>query len=277
MPKVSIVMSVFNREKYLEATLQSIVDQTFQDFELIIIDNLSSDNSPVIARKFAEKYSNIFYYETNDDISNPAALNLGFSKATGEYWTKMDSDDLYYPNAIGRMVEELDSHPEVDFVYCDIETIDADNKVIGYMKALPSDTLIFLNTVGCCILYRSSLAKKVGQYDEVNILVEDYDYWLRCNAAGVMKPINECLLQYRSHPENLSHRFEKEVIVARIKLQKKYYHQYIDSRRKAALFYAYVRSRDCYNPFRQFYLLLVLFYSPSVFFELVTNRKLPKV
>ncbi|ETZ05459.1 hypothetical protein K737_300104 [Holospora undulata HU1] len=134
------------------------------------------------------------------------------------------------------------------------------------IHAGPPDHLIFRNMVGACFLYRRSTAEKVGIYDDSLFLCEDYEYWLRIASHSKIRPIMKCLYEYRRHSDSLSYKNEREIIAKGISVQKKYYSKFIRTRQEAALFYAHLRARDIYNPFRQLYLLEVLFYNPKQFF-----------
>ena len=108
---------------------------------------------------------------------------------------------------------------------------------------------------------------------------EDYEYWLRIAIVSKLMPISECLYLYRRHSKSLSSTREREIVAKGIIVQKYYYSFFVKNRNMAAKFYAHLRDRDIYNPLRQFYLLFVLFYSPSIFAKEVVgliNRRLKK-
>jgi len=267
MPKVSVVLPVYNGEIFLEESIKSILNQTYKDFELIIVDDNSTDSSGVIAQKYAKEHSNVIYTKNEKNLKLPAALNKGFSLASGEYFTWISDDNIHFPNMLARLVEELEKDPEIGLVYFDIEIIDENGKNIGYKKVGPNEGLIFRNVVGACFLYRSALDKKIGGYNESMFLVEDYEYWLRLALATKIKAVNECLLQYRRHPKSLSNQFDKEVRAKGIKMKKKYLKLYSLPRKQMARFYAYLIFRDKFNPFRIKYAFCGLYYSPSAFLK----------
>lgn len=275
MTKVSIVMTIQNGARFLEETMQSIVNQTYKDFELIVIDSCSTDETPDIVKKFMNDHENIIYQRSDRHIPISTGLNQGFSIARGEYWTKADCDNIYYPGAIGEMVAFLDAHPDVGFVYYDMERIDANGQVIGYSRVAPADELIYHNYIGNCLLYRAELARQVGPYSE-DIVICDYDYWFRFYQVAKMQAVNTCNFQYRIHDNNLSGINDRQDVMERNQLRKKYYHQFIKTRRQAALYYAHTRSRDIYSKWRQLYLIPVLFYSPCVFYSVVWKRVIPE-
>ena len=265
--KITVVLPVYNGELYLKDSIESVLNQSHKDFELIIVDDCSTDQTSVIAQQYQNKYNNVFYTRNENNLKLPEALNKGFSLASGDYWTWTSCDNIYLPNAFERLTAELDFYSEVGLVYSDMETIDELGHLLGYVHAGVGDDLIFRNIVGACFLYRASIAKQAGVYNKEKFLCEDYEYWLRLACITKLKPINEALYRYRYHSKSLSHNNEKMTIVKGIAVQKHYYRSFVDTRKKAALFYAHLRARDIYNPFRQFYLFIVLFFSPLIFLK----------
>jgi glycosyltransferase involved in cell wall biosynthesis len=276
MSKISVILPVYNGEKYLEESIRSVLDQTYQDFELIIVDDFSHDQSGEIAQAYAKIDPRVAYLRNDSNLKLPESLNRGFSKASGEYWTWTSCDNLYLPHALEELLKGIEADKKIGLVYASMQIINEDNEVTDFIDAGPADHLIFRNVVGACFLYKKSIAQKEGPYDKTLFLCEDYDYWLRLSLLAEIRPLQTCLYQYRKHIDSLSNNNEKEIINKGIIIQKKYYHYFIKTKKQAALFYAYLRARDKYNPFRQFYLLIVLFYNPCIFFKeicgLITRR-----
>lgn len=266
MPKISVILPVYNGEKYLKAAIESVLSQTCQHFELIIIDDCSTDASREIAQRYTSLDRRISYHRNDTNLKLPKALNKGFSKANGDYWTWTSCDNLYLPDALEKMTRALENHPDVGLVYSSMQIIDESNKFNGFVHAGPANHLIFRNVVGACFLYRRSIAERLGPYDPSLFLCEDYEYWLRIASVSKIHAIDDCLYHYRRHSDSLSHKNEREIIAKGIDVQKKYYNTFVKTREDAAFFYAHLRARDIYNPFRQLYLFLVLFYNPKQFF-----------
>ena len=269
MPKISVVLPVYNGSTYLKGSIESILNQTYSNFELIIVDDCSTDDSSEIAKTYANTDPRVVYFRNKQNLKLPASLNLGFGKATGTYWTWTSCDNLYYKDAFEVMAAELDQDSSVGLVYADRESIDETGKIIGYIPAGLPDDLIIENVVGACFLYRKDIALKAGLYDLNCFLCEDYEYWLRVGIYTKLKTIHKCLYKYRCHKDSLSYKYKKSVITIGINIQKKYKHFYIKTNYKKAQFYAFLRSRDIYNPWRQLYLLYVLFYSRIYFFKVM--------
>ena len=269
MPKVTVVLPVYNGEAYLEEAIKSILNQTYKDFELIIVDDNSSDNTALISKKFTSEHANVIYVKNEQNLKLPGALNKGFSLASGDYYTWISDDNVHLPNMLSRLVEELQADPSVGLVYSDFEVINEKGDIIDYNTVGPSEDLIITNVVGACFLYRADIAKKAGGYNENMFLVEDYEYWFRLALITKLKPIHECLLKYRRHKQNLSAKNKKELIAKGIKIQKQYYKNFVHTRKQAARFYAYLLGRDRYNPFALFYAFPGLFYDPLAFLKQV--------
>lgn len=267
MPKISVVLPVYNGDTYLKTSIESVLDQTYRDFELIIVDDCSTDNTASIAKKYEESYANIFYIKNEVNLKLPEALNKGFSQALGEYWTWTSCDNLYLPNAFQQLVAAHEAAKNIGLVYADMKNINNHGDIIGVLEAGDPEDLIFRNVVGACFLYKASIAQQIGGYNKNAFLCEDYEYWLRLSRIASLKPIKECLYLYRFHSDSLSSKHEKRIIEKGIQFQKQYYPFFIKSRKKAALFYAALRGRDIYNPFRQFYLFKVFYYSPLTFLK----------
>lgn len=279
MPKISIILPVYNGERYLRDSIESVLNQTYKDFELIIVDDCSTDATASIAHEYVNVHPNIFYHKNEVNLKLPKALNKGFSLAKGEYWTWTSCDNIFLPNALTVMLSMLEKNPSVGFVYASMNVIDETSQIVGFVEAGSSNDLILRNVVGACFLYRASIAEEVGDYDPDKFLCEDYEYWLRIALVSQLMPISKSLYLYRRHAESLSSTREKDIIHKGIAVQKHYYPFFVKSRAVAAQFYAHLRDRDIYNPFRQLYLFFVFFYSPSVFFKEVVGlieRRLKK-
>lgn len=271
MPKISVVLPVYNGESYLQVSIESVLSQTYRDFELIIVDDCSTDSTAAIAKKYAASHANVRYIKNEVNLKLPEALNKGFSHALGEYWTWTSCDNLYLPNAFQRLLAVHEQDKEVGLVYAAMKNINSNAEVVGTIEAGDPQDLILRNVVGACFLYKASIAQRIGMYNKEAFLCEDYEYWLRLSCTARLKPIKEYLYLYRFHADSLSSKNEKRIIDKGIKLQNQYYPFFVNSREKAALFYAALRARDIYNPFRQFYLFKVLYYSPWIFLKEITG------
>lgn len=203
VPKVSIIMPVYNGEKYLEEAIQSILLQTFQDWELWLVNDCSTDSSLKIMEKYARKNDKIQIITNPENYQLPRSLNIGFRHARGTYLTWTSDDNFYQPDAVEVMVRELENHPDCGLVCCDVDYLFEDGSVMAHR--FPDASRLYLeNVVGACFLYRREVLETVGEYDPAMFLVEDYDYWLRISQKYPVVHIPRCLYQYRFHKQSLT-------------------------------------------------------------------------
>jgi len=227
LPKISIVLPVYNREKLLPIAIESCLNQSFKDFELIIIDDCSKDGSFELAKKYAEQDQRIKVIRNEINKKLPASLNIAFKEARGQYFTWTSDDNLLYENALERMNEVLDNSPDIGLVYTDYTLIDEDGKVGARLYQEPPEFLPIRDCVGACFLYRSDLARQVGSYNENMALVDDYEYWLRFGLVTKFAHIPESLYFYRVHDQSLTTERKAEAQKAKRDLKKLFKDKYV--------------------------------------------------
>lgn len=199
-PTVSIVLPVYNGDRYLHEALDSVLGQTFTSWELIIVDDCSTDNTPVIANSYAAKDSRIRYIRNEVNKKLPASLNVGFSHAKGKYLTWISDDNRFGENALELMSNALDNNPEVDLVYCRMQRINEAGDLISPLRLPQNGSFIYcFNVVLACFLYRRKVQEALGGYDENLFLVEDYDFWLRAYRSFSFRHLPEAPYFYRVH------------------------------------------------------------------------------
>ena len=201
MPKVSIVMPVYNGEKYLKESIDSVIDQTFTDWELIIVNDCSTDNTVSIVNEYTDPRIRIIHNEQNQRL--PRSLNIGFRKASGEYLTWTSDDNVYMPDAIHDMCEFLDDNQDYGMVTCRMHYIDENGNAAGDFCQTP-DQLYCNDSIGACFMYRREVLATVGEYDPDMFLVEDYDYWLRINHRYLIGHVPKFNYYYRKHGNSLT-------------------------------------------------------------------------
>lgn len=212
-PKISIVLPCYNGAKMLGSAIESILAQTFQDWELIIVNDCSTDNTLEVAQSYADKDARVRVVSNEQNSKLPATLNHGFREARGEYWTWTSDDNLLLPNYCQEMNDYLDSHPEVGFVASDEQRIDMDGRVCSN-SVLPDDVSLILplnNYLGASFMYRADIARKIGEYRIDLFLVEDYEYFLRLNDACGIGVLHKILYQYRMNPGSLTATRQRDI------------------------------------------------------------------
>jgi glycosyltransferase involved in cell wall biosynthesis len=211
-PLVSIILPVYNGARFLSESIRSCLDQTYQNWELIIVDDASTDETSIIIQQFAATDSRIKTLRHERNFRQPTAVNNGFAIAQGKYLTWTSDDNIYRSYAIQRMVEALErERPEVGFIYANYMSIDENCIEQGLIEAKEAVSLLQENAIGPCFLYRRAVYEKVGNYGTKYPLVLDYDYWLRLSLHFEFKHIDEDLYLYRYHSNSITGRYLDEM------------------------------------------------------------------
>lgn len=203
-PAVSVVMPCRNAELYIRQAIDSILGQTWQDFEFIIIDNASSDSTGAIVSEYAARDKRIRYMRNERDLGIAGSLNRGLRAARGEFIARMDADDIAVADRLEKQVAYMRSHPDCLIVGCNIVLIDAKGKRIGRREFAPQDQEIKRRMVAeipfchpATMLRREPVLASGVFYDERIRTVEDRDFWLRLADHGRYANLPEYLMYYR--------------------------------------------------------------------------------
>jgi glycosyltransferase involved in cell wall biosynthesis len=216
---VSIVLPVYNGARFLHQSIDSCLQQTYRNIELIVVDDGSEDNSVDIIKSYDDDRIKLIHHETNKKL--PAALNTGFKHTSGAYLTWTSHDNYYAPTAIAEMVNFLEENPHIHFVFADDYFVDEANQFLGVVKRGPIEQLASISCLGGCFLYTHTVYEKVGPYNEQAFLAEDYDYWLRVAAYFTLAHLAHPLYYYRQHPDSLTSRYSGgETIEAAVAVQR---------------------------------------------------------
>lgn len=208
MPKVSVVIPAYNAMTYLPDTLDSVLKQTFSDFEVLIIDDGSTDYIQAwIAHNAIDPRVRLIA-QVNQGLS--AARNTGIANAQGEYVAFLDADDLWEPTKLEKQVRYLNNNSVVGVVYNWISVIDAKGKPTGRVWGgnIEGDVLTELlqrNIIDCpSVLVRRKCFEDVGVFDRTLRSVEDWDMWIRIASRYPFAVTKESLVYYRQHASNMS-------------------------------------------------------------------------
>ena len=197
MPLVSIVLPTRNRADLLRESVESVRSQSHKNWELIIVDDASTDETTQVIDELVESDERIKYVRNPVNEKVAGSLNNGFALAKGDFLTWTSDDNLYRPGALDVMVKMIS---DADLVYADMTLIDAVGLTIGHQKARPPAQLMLRNVIGSCFLYNRKILDRVGAYDKQWALVEDWDYWIRAAKFKMrMKPIPDDLYECRMH------------------------------------------------------------------------------
>lgn len=210
VPRISVVMPAYNCAAFVEEATRSVLSQTFTDFELIIVDDGSTDGTCEILKQFAKEDSRIRLV-CAEHQGLVAALNLGVSLARADLIARMDSDDVCLPNRFALQLEYLLAHPSAVAVGTNAEMIDPDGDPLGIVTPdfEPQELarkLIAGKSVKIwhpSILLRKDILQNVGGYRAKYQHAEDFDLWLRMSEVGELHNLREVLLLYRQHPGSI--------------------------------------------------------------------------
>lgn len=211
MPLVSVVIPAYNHEAFIEATIQSVLDQTFQDFEIVITDDGSSDGTLAIIHGFNDHRIQVFENVTNRGASYTA--NRCIENSTGKYVAMLSSDDTWLPDKLQKQVDYLESHPDIHAVFTKVNWINEDGNLIVNPDFYYSNIFEVRNRsryewlnhfffAGNCLCHPSSLVRRTV-YDEIGLLnplfanLPDFDFWVRLCLEYEIHILDEKLLNFR--------------------------------------------------------------------------------
>ncbi|MHB1556758.1 MAG: glycosyltransferase [Isosphaeraceae bacterium] len=230
---VSVVLPVYNQADLLGDSIESVLAQSYTDFELIVINDGSTDGVEAVLGRYAGHPKVRVLTQANQKL--PKALSNGFSFARGEFWTWTSADNLMHPDQLARLVAFLKDRPDAAMVYADYVAIDDRGEPLTDPSFRPEDrspadspeihlprdprqiNVVCDNFIGPCFLYRNIVGRLIGDYDPGQG-IEDYDYWMRVNHAFRIEHLgtDETLYRYRVHDRSLSGRAAELRIAERV-------------------------------------------------------------
>ncbi len=210
-PLVTIVMPVYNGARYLDGAIRSVLQQEYCEWELICVDDGSTDGSDAIIVGHAVADSRIRHLSNGRNLGLPASLNRGFAEARGKLHSWTSDDNILRPNMLAELVERLERDPDIGVVYAGYSVIDDAENILRYIPPRPMEDRWYGNPVGAAFLYRQDVTEKLGGYDETLFGAEDYDYWMRAAHHFQMKPVDTDLYLYRRHERSLTDQRSEEI------------------------------------------------------------------
>lgn len=206
MPRVSIIVAAYNAARYLSAAINSVLTQTYADWEIIVIDDGSTDGTSSVVRSYSPKLGAQlrYVYQANRGVS--AARNRGIREARGEFVAILDADDVWLPARLARGVAVMDSSPRVGLVHSRIARINSDGTIFDYLvfPARYQSGMIAVdlytrraNILSATVLLRKRCLNDVGNFDETMHTCEDRDLWFRLAEHYEVAYIDEILAHYR--------------------------------------------------------------------------------
>lgn len=223
-PLVSVLIPTYNSAKFLEEAIESVLNQTLRDFELIIVDDGSEDKIQDVIKRFDGRLQ----YHKRPHEGRPAARNVALELARGEYVAFLDADDLWEENRLARGVSVLNESPEIGLVHGEITVIDEAGQLVpqetrrakrlfqrehakgaGYFRLLDAQSLILSSTV----LFRKKCLEQVGRFDPAFPVYEDYDWYLRFAFYFPFFLLDgPAVTKYRLHAKNSFTEFNSESV-----------------------------------------------------------------
>ena len=226
-PLVSVVMPAFNVEKYIGEAVESILNQTFKDFELIIIDDASTDNTLSIAENYAKKDTRIIIVKNSKNLQIAVSLNKGINLAKSGIIARMDPDDISYPDRLRIQYEYIKRHPKIAVVGANMMIMNREGTVISKREYPTKSSELkkvmfryspFAHPV---VMFRRQVFQEFGGYDVNMVPCEDINLWFQIGSKYEFASIPKLLLQYRLIFVSNSHKKLKslELLGLRIKLK----------------------------------------------------------
>ena len=207
---VSVIMPLYNAERFLDETIQSVLNQTYKNYELIIIDDCGQDGSLDIAKKYAKQDKRIKIYSNKENKGIAYSRNRGLHEARGEYIALLDDDDIAMPNRLELQVKYLDNHPEIGTIGGNAQWIDENNNVIRETIDVVSDPdtirmfFLFRNLFNNSeMTFRKSIVEKNGiKYHDGYYGMEDFHFWVCFLHFSKATMLTDLLLKKRVFAHN---------------------------------------------------------------------------
>lgn len=233
MPKVSILIVTYNRAKFISKAIESILNQSFQDWEIIVADDASTDNTIEVIREWQAKEPKIKYIRSDVNIGIARNSNNGLKIAQGDYIAILDDDDWWYnSDKLKKQVEFLDKNSNYVAVGGGVVVVDENNKEITrYLKPETDEQirtkLLFDNTMAnSTTLFRFAVAKQVGLYDDTLRYSADRDFWLKIGLLGKLYNFPEYFAYYLMSGQNTSIVKMKEHLQSSLMVMRRYKNNY---------------------------------------------------
>lgn len=207
-PLVTVYVTNYNYSAYIRQSLESLFVQTMKDFEVIIIDDGSTDDSKSIIEEYTDRAQIVFQKNRGLNVSNNIALKM----ATGKYIMRLDADDYLAPNALEVMSSLLEADPELGLVFPDYEMVDKDGNLMTIQKRhnFSKEVKVFDQPAhGACTMIRTAFLRQLGGYDERYRCQDGYELWIKFTAKFKVTNVNTPLFFYRQHGDNLTSNEER--------------------------------------------------------------------
>jgi glycosyltransferase involved in cell wall biosynthesis len=209
VPLVTVLVTVLDGERHLRESLDSILGQTFRDFELVVVDDGSTDSTPAVLASYGDR---VTVLRNDENLGVPRAANRGLAMARGRFVARQDADDVSDPERLERQVAFLEAHPEVALVACAYRRIDPQGRVTG-KRPVPLDPvsirwrLLFLNAfTHSSLVFRRDAVEAIGGYSDEFVYAHDYDLICKLARRGPLAALAEPMVSYRRSESSVTTR-----------------------------------------------------------------------
>lgn len=227
-PIVSVVMAAYNAEKFIGEAIQSILDQTLKDFELIIVSDCSKDGTWKIIKKYSAIDKRIRVFQNKKNMGGCRTLNRGMEMGRGKYIAVMDNDDWSYPSRLEKQVKLMEKNPDVGIVGGTMEIIDENGTVMAKRKynlkdkEIRKDIFRFSPFSHPLTMMRKSVLESVG-YDDCDFApADDYELYFRIGTVAKFANLKDTIFKYRVVSNSMTQRLTKKMILTTIKTRNKF-------------------------------------------------------
>jgi glycosyltransferase involved in cell wall biosynthesis len=230
--KISVLMPAYNAEKYISEAIESILNQTFKDFEFIVIDDCSTDGTGKIINRYAAEDPRIIFLRNESNLKISKTLNRGIDIARGKYIARMDADDWSYPDRLQKQFDFMEKNPEVGVSGGAVDICNEQMKITGRRKYNLSDSDIrkkifrYNPFAHSAIIIRKDVLQKSGLYDNDYNLAEDYELYFRIGRYAKFANLEDVLLKYRIFSGSSTGKSTKKMELATIKARNKHLSEY---------------------------------------------------
>jgi len=218
MDLVSIILPVYNAELFVHEAIDSVLKQTYNHFELIVIDDCSQDKSSEILKKFQESDLRIIIHQNHQNLGVVKSLNIGLDLARGKFIARIDADDIWFPDKLRKQIQYLEKHENILMLATSKLNMNEDGSVRNndiYPRIYTYQDIcknILKRNIFChsSVVFHKKVIDHIGKYNESFINSEDYEYWIRIISQGEVEILEEPLVYYRISKHTVSYKRLRE-------------------------------------------------------------------
>ena len=231
-PKISVIMPAYDAEKYIAEAIESTLNQTFADFEFVIIDDGSTDSTGKIIEEYARKDERIIFLKNQKNVKISKTLNKGIKIAKGKYIARRDADDWSHPDGLEKQYHFMEEHPEIGISGGSMEVVDKHGKRIGIRRYNLTDAAIrkklfrYSPFSHPLVMIRRDILSKCGLYNPELVPAEDYDLYFRIGMLSKFGNLDDIILKYKMLEESITSRKEREMESKTLAIRKKAVREY---------------------------------------------------